>query len=246
VTEARPQTRYVSVGETDVAYQVLGEGPQDLLFFSPVGGNIDLVWLSPDWSRFFIRLASFCRLILFDRRGTGQSDRVARNTMPTWEDLSEDVGAVLDAIGATQPVIMTLAETGPMAVLFAATHPDRVGGLALLNSYARFLVAEDYPMGVSDAAIDWFREVRPEQLGQAVSCVNAFCVSVGGRWTGESSNTYPGDTYVSTDGGADWLPMQISTPYSLTAVSCASTVECVAVGGNFPNSTPGAIMHYGP
>jgi class 3 adenylate cyclase len=154
VAETRPETRYAPVGETDVAYQVIGRGPPDLLYFSPLGSNIDLVWDSPDAIEFFGRLASFCRLILFDRRGTGVSDPVPRNSIPTWEDLSEDAGAVLDAVETPRAAILATAESGPMALLFAAMHPDRVGALVLVNSYARFLSSDDYPIGVSREMAD--------------------------------------------------------------------------------------------
>ena len=165
MTEPRPETRYAAVGETDVAYQVVGNGPPDLLYFSPLGNNIDLIWDSPDAAEFFNGLPSFCRLIAFDRRGTGLSDGVARNAIPTWEDLSEDVGAVLNAVGVRQTAILATAETGPMALLFAAMHPDRVSALALVNSYARLVASDDYPIGVSSELLDSFVEMTRTKWG---------------------------------------------------------------------------------
>ena len=111
------------------------------------------------------------------------------------------------------------------------------------NSYGTAL-----PTVTADGGTTW-REGSPT-IGQAVSCVAAFCVSVGGLWTGtvanaSDTNTYPADVFVSTDSGADWVKMQISDPYSLTAVTCLSTVDCIAVGGDFPNPGPGVIMNYG-
>jgi class 3 adenylate cyclase/alpha-beta hydrolase superfamily lysophospholipase len=149
-----PETQYVSVGDADVAYQVLGDGPPDLLVFNGLGGHLELAWQVPDQSEFFTRMASLGRLILFDRRGTGMSDGVRRDAIPTWEDLAEDVGTVLDAVGSTRAVILAQAETGPMAVLFAAMHPHRVADLVLVSTYARYQVADDYPIGVSTEAID--------------------------------------------------------------------------------------------
>ncbi len=108
-----PETQYVSVGDADVAYQVLGEGPPDLLLFNGLGNHLELAWQVPDQSEFFTRMASWGRLILFDRRGTGMSDGVARDAIPTWEDLAEDAGAVLDAVGSTRAVILAAAEAGP-------------------------------------------------------------------------------------------------------------------------------------
>ena len=149
-----PETRYTSVGDTDVAYLVVGEGPPDLLFFNGLGSSIDLMWTSPEATPFFTRLGSVCRLIMFDRRGSGASDSVGRNSLPTWEDLSEDAGAVLDAVESQAAAILAISETGPMAILFAAMHPERVSGLALVNTYARYLVGDDYPIGASHEVID--------------------------------------------------------------------------------------------
>ena len=144
----------MSVGEADVAYQVLGEGPPDLLLFNGLGNHLELAWHVPDFSDFFTRMVSLGRLILFDRRGTGMSDGVHRDAIPTWEDLAEDAGAVLDAVGSTRAVILAQAETGPMAVLFAAMHPQRVAALVLVSTYARYQVADDYPIGASGDDID--------------------------------------------------------------------------------------------
>jgi pimeloyl-ACP methyl ester carboxylesterase len=149
-----PETQYVSVGDADVAYQVHGDGPLDMLGFNGLGSHLDLAWQVADLSAFFTRMASLGRQIRFDRRGTGMSDGVARDAIPTWEDLAEDAGAVLDAVGSPRAVILAWAETGPMAVLFAAMHPHRVAALVLLSTYARYQVADDYPIGVSAEAID--------------------------------------------------------------------------------------------
>src|SRR3974377_1543754 len=97
----RPETRYVAVGDADIAYQVLGEGPPDLVLFDGLGFHVALNWLVPDSAALFTRCSSFSRLIIFDRRGTGASDGVPRNAIPTWEDLAEDTTAVLDAVGST-------------------------------------------------------------------------------------------------------------------------------------------------
>lgn len=156
MSRRRPETRYTPVGGADVAYQVVGEGPATLLYFNPLGSNIDRLWVEPDHSEFWLHVSSFCRIILFDRRGTGVSDAVPSNRVPTWEDLSEDAGAVLDAAGVDQAAILATAETGPMGVLFAAMHPDRVSGLALVNTYARYTSDVEYPMGVSSEIMDAF------------------------------------------------------------------------------------------
>jgi class 3 adenylate cyclase/pimeloyl-ACP methyl ester carboxylesterase len=149
-----PKTRYVAVGDADVAYQVLGDGPVDLLYFYGLGSHIEVFWGVPEFAEFLQRLASFSRLIFFDRRGTGASDGVARNAIPTWEEWTEDVAAVLDAAGSERAAILAAADAGPIAVLFAAMHPERVSALVLVNSSARYPVDDDYPAGASPDEID--------------------------------------------------------------------------------------------
>jgi class 3 adenylate cyclase len=155
---SRPETKYVAVGDADVAYQVLGEGPSDLLFFIGLGSHIDMAWENPDIADFLGRLASLRRLIMFDRRGTGASDRVPRNAIPTWEEWTEDIECVLNAAGSTQASILATVDAGPIAVLYAAAHPERVDSLVLCNTTARYLVADDYPIGFTPEALDFVVE----------------------------------------------------------------------------------------
>src|SRR5579864_6780825 len=149
-----PKTQWAAVGDADVAYQVMGDGPPDILLFNPLGTHLELAWHVPGFDEFARRLTSMGRFVIFDRRGTGMSDGVPRSAIPTWEDFAEDVAAVLDAVGSTQAAILASAETGPMALLFAAMHPHRVTALVLVSTYARYLVADDYPIGASPEAID--------------------------------------------------------------------------------------------
>lgn len=162
-----PETRYVGVGEADVAYQVVGNGPIDLLYLGGVGSHIELQWDYPSTAATLLHLASFSRLIYFDRRGTGGSDGVARNAMPTWEEWTEDVGAVLDAAGSERAAIFAETDTGPIAILFAATHPERVSALVLGNTSARYLVADDYPIGASQEEADALVELLGGMWGTA-------------------------------------------------------------------------------
>jgi class 3 adenylate cyclase/pimeloyl-ACP methyl ester carboxylesterase len=143
-----PETRYVSVGDADVAYQIVGDGPIDLVFHHGMC-HVDLQWDIEPEAAFLRALASFSRLILFDRRGTGASERVIREAMPSWEEWSEDLLAVLDAAGSRQAAIFAEVDAGGTALLFAASHPERVAALILGNTTARFLAADDYPIGVS-------------------------------------------------------------------------------------------------
>jgi class 3 adenylate cyclase/pimeloyl-ACP methyl ester carboxylesterase len=149
----RPQTRYVDVGGAEVAYQVVGQGPPDVVHV-PGFNHIDVRWEDPAWAAFGERLASFSRVIAFDRRGTGASDAIPDNAMPTWEEWADDVRAVLDAAGSERAVVLAEGDGGPAGLLFTATHPERVTGLILANTTARRLRADDYPMGIPPEAVD--------------------------------------------------------------------------------------------
>jgi class 3 adenylate cyclase/alpha-beta hydrolase superfamily lysophospholipase len=151
-----PDTQYVQVGEADVAYQVFGEGPADLLYTAGMGSHVELGWQWPPFAEQMRRLASFNRVILFDRRGSGLSDAVARNAFPTWEEWAEDMTAVMDAAGSRRAAVLAMIDAGPLAVLFAAMHPERVKALVLVNTAARLLEDADYPIGLSNETIDSF------------------------------------------------------------------------------------------
>jgi class 3 adenylate cyclase len=139
------ETRYASSGDVSIAYQVVGHGPFDLVYVPPWISHVELAWEVPSLAAYFRRLASFCRLIRFDKRGTGMSDRVG--SLPTLETRMDDLRAVMDAAGSERAAIIGVSEGGPMAILFAATYPDRVWALVLEGSYARTLWAPDYPWG---------------------------------------------------------------------------------------------------
>ena len=138
-----PETRYATAPDgVNIAYQVVGEGP-DLVFVPGWISNVDLFWEVPACRRFFSRLASFARLIVFDKRGTGLSDPVTE--VPTLEQRIDDVRAVMDAAGSERAALFGISEGGPMSVLFAATHPDRVSALVLHGAMGRTTEAPDYP-----------------------------------------------------------------------------------------------------
>src|SRR6516165_8084897 len=129
------QTRYAKSGDVSIAYQVTGSGPFDLIFVPGFVSNLDLQLENPGWSHFFSRLSSFSRLIRFDKRGTGQSDRVAG--IANLEDRMDDVRAVMDAVGSERAALFGISDGGPMSLLFAATYPERVSALVLYGSFAR-------------------------------------------------------------------------------------------------------------
>jgi class 3 adenylate cyclase/DNA-binding winged helix-turn-helix (wHTH) protein len=164
-TASPPRTRYARSDPYSIAYQTLGDGPADLLFVPGFVSNIELQWEFPPMASFFERLAESSRLILFDKRGTGLSDRVPVSEIPALEERMDDLRAVLDAAGSERATLFGISEGGPLALLFAATYPERVERLVLCNSYAdRF--REDIPALARAARRSWgtgatFRTLAP-------------------------------------------------------------------------------------
>ena len=138
-----PETKYAKSGETSIAYQVIGEGPIDLLYVMGWVSNVEYAWEEPTVSRFLLRLASFSRLILFDKRGTGLSDKVSE--LPTLEQRMDDVRSVTDAAASERAALFGISEGGPMCALFAATYPERTTALIMYGSYAKRAWAPEYP-----------------------------------------------------------------------------------------------------
>src|SRR6266542_6967133 len=132
-----PQTRYAKSGDVHIAYQVIGEGSIDLVFVPGWITHVELGWEDPSEAAFRRRLASFARLITFDKRGTGLSDRVPVNQLPTLEQLMDDLRAVMDAAGSHQAALFGVSEGGALCLLFAATHPERVRAVVTFGSYAK-------------------------------------------------------------------------------------------------------------
>jgi pimeloyl-ACP methyl ester carboxylesterase/DNA-binding winged helix-turn-helix (wHTH) protein len=138
-----PQTRYARSGDVNIAYQVVGDGPIDLVFVMGWVSHLDYFWAEPSFARFLRRLASFSRLILFDKRGTGLSDRVGE--LPTLEQRMDDVRAVLDAVGSREAALLGVSEGGPLCALYATTYPERTRALVMIGTYAKRRWAPDYP-----------------------------------------------------------------------------------------------------
>jgi len=136
----RPQTRYAKSGDVNIAYQVIGDGPFDLIFAPGFVSNVEFGWEEPSLERFYRRLAAFCRLVIFDKRGTGLSDRVAG--VPDLETRIDDVRAIMDATGSERAAVLGYSEGAAMAALFAATYPARTPALIL---YGSFLASEWLP-----------------------------------------------------------------------------------------------------
>jgi class 3 adenylate cyclase len=143
-----PQTRYARSGDLHIAYQTLGDGPRDLVLVDQWFSNVDAAWEFPPLARLMTQLASFSRLIVFDKRGTGLSDPVALDALPTIEGWGDDLRAVLDAVGSERAALMSGVGASYVTLVFAATHPARTSALVLVDPYARFARAPDYPIGM--------------------------------------------------------------------------------------------------
>jgi pimeloyl-ACP methyl ester carboxylesterase len=148
--EPRPETRYARSGEVAIAYQVVGEGAFDIVIVPGFVSHVELGWGVPGHGELRRRLASFARLIVFDKRGTGMSDRAV--AAPSFEERIDDIRAVMDAAGSTRAALVGISEGAPMSLLFAATYPSRVAALVLVAPFARMLWAPDYPWGISEDA----------------------------------------------------------------------------------------------
>jgi class 3 adenylate cyclase len=141
----RPPTRYARSGDLSIAYQVLGSGPFDLVLVHGWLSHLDMQWDEPHMAAFLTRLASFARLIILDKRGTGLSDRVALSELPTLEQRMDDLRAVMDAAGSEKASLFGTSEGGAMCLLFAATYPSRVRSVITFGSYAKRIRSDDYP-----------------------------------------------------------------------------------------------------
>jgi pimeloyl-ACP methyl ester carboxylesterase len=160
-----PETRYAKSGDVNIAYQVVGDGPPDLVLVLGWVQSFDPGWEIEPIRRFYERLASFSRLILFDKRGTGLSDRVALDDLPTLETRMDDMRAVMDAVGSERAAVLGHSEGGAMCALFAATYPERTQALVMDGSSARTRWAPDYPLGETDEALEEFERMIVESWG---------------------------------------------------------------------------------
>jgi pimeloyl-ACP methyl ester carboxylesterase len=152
---------YAGSGEVNIAYQVIGDAPLDLVFVMGWVSHLEYFWREPNFARFLLRLASFSRLILFDKRGTGLSDRVPINELPTLEQRMDDVRAVMDAVGSERAALCGVSEGGPMCSLFAATYPEKTSALVMIGTYAKRLRDDDYPWApTTEERRHFFEEIR--------------------------------------------------------------------------------------
>jgi len=171
-----PTTKYAKSGDVHIAYQVVGDGAQNLVLVPGWVSHIEYAWEDPSLSHFLRRLASFSRLILLDRRGTGLSDRV--NELPSLEQRMDDVRAVMDAAGVERAALFGLSEGGPMCLTFAATYPHRTSALILYGTFARMLRAPDYPIGVPAELLGKFLEFVEQSWGTGSMSADYFAPSM--------------------------------------------------------------------
>src|SRR5215470_1712506 len=138
----KPKTRYAKNGSISIAYQVFGQGPLDLVYVPGWISHVEYTWEHPTYAHFLERLGSFARVIMFDKRGTGMSDRDVG--FPTLEERMDDVRAVMDAVGSQRAALLDTSEGGNMSILFAATYPERVAALVVFSIFAKRIWSPDY------------------------------------------------------------------------------------------------------
>jgi pimeloyl-ACP methyl ester carboxylesterase len=163
-----PRVRYARSGSVNIAYQVVGSGPIDIVFVMGWVSHLEYFWNEPSFASFLSRLASMARLILFDKRGTGLSDPVPISELPALDQRMLDVQAVMESAGSKRAVLLGVSEGGPLCALFAATHPDKTAGLVMLGSYARRLWAPDYPWGPTAEEREEFLQAIVNEWGGPV------------------------------------------------------------------------------
>ena len=161
-----PETRYARSDDVTIAYQMIGDGPLDLVVVPGWVSHLEEAWRDPVYRHFMLRLASFTRLIRIDRRGTGLSDRVPRHA--TLEQRMDDVRAVMDAVGSEKAALLGISEGGPMCTLFAATYPERTEALILASTMASGVRSEDYPLGPDARATRGLSRPRRGGLGHGL------------------------------------------------------------------------------
>jgi serine/threonine protein kinase/alpha-beta hydrolase superfamily lysophospholipase len=166
-----PVTHYALSGDVNIAYQVVGNGPLDLVFVMGWITHLEYFWQEPSFARFLRRLASFSRLILIDKRGTGLSDRVPLDELPTLEQRMDDVRAVMEAVGSSRAALLGISEGGPMCSLFAATYPERTTALVMIGTYAKRIRDDDYPWGPTAEQRQAFFELMQREWGGPVGIV---------------------------------------------------------------------------
>jgi pimeloyl-ACP methyl ester carboxylesterase len=174
-----PETRYARSGDYSIAYQVVGQGDLDLVYVPGLASHVEVFWEEPAYSRFLHRLASFSRLILMDRLGTGLSDRLPANQASTYEQRMDDIRAVMDAVGSERAAVLGWSEGAPLCALFAATYPQRTTALVMYGGVPRFVSDDDYQWGFPREVLDdWVEQIVPAAWGQDEELLRLWAPSV--------------------------------------------------------------------
>lgn len=158
-------TGYATLGSDRIAYEVVGSGPTDLVLTSGSFGAFDTDWEDPASELYLRRLASFVRLIRFDRRGSGGSDRIPLDALPPWESFVQELECVMEEVGSERATIMATYDAGPTGMLFATTKPQRTAALILVNTAAKYLAAPDFPSGLPADVADGLLERMSDRWG---------------------------------------------------------------------------------
>jgi pimeloyl-ACP methyl ester carboxylesterase/DNA-binding CsgD family transcriptional regulator len=163
-----PSTRYALSGGLNIAYQVFGTGPLDIVLVPGFISHVEFAWQEPLLARFLRKLSAFTRVIAFDKRGMGLSDRDPHRETPSLAERMDDIGAVMDAAGSPRAALLAWSEGGPASLLFARRRPERVAALVLLGTSARFSAADDFPEGIPRDFIELFIETMRQGWGTGV------------------------------------------------------------------------------
>jgi class 3 adenylate cyclase/pimeloyl-ACP methyl ester carboxylesterase len=222
----RPRTRYARSGDLDIAYAVVGDGPLDLVVVPPGLALLESSWEFPPLSRFWMRLASFARLILLDKRGTGLSDRVTG--VPTLEERMDDVRVVMDAVGAERAALFGGSEAGPITALFAATYPERTQALVLCGAFVRWSSAPDFPWGYTEEEF----KVQLDYIAH--------------RWgSGQSGETWYAPSLAGDDAARDWvgrMEQRSGTPSAIATLMAMNAL--IDIRPVLPTvSVPSLVIH---
>ncbi len=191
------ETRYARSGDLSIAYQVIGDGPRDIVLVPGFISHVEFLHEVPGYSAFLDGLAAFARVIVFDKRGNGLSDRVA--SVPSLEERMDDIRAVMDAVGSEHAALFAISEGGPLSLLFAATFPERVDAIVLYETFVRFGGVEDFPIGLSPDRHAGVTSTMVEVWGTGGSLF----VLGSSRWTDPHARTVWGraERLSSTPGG---------------------------------------------
>jgi len=167
-TAMEPETRYARSGGVNIAYRVFGEGPVDIVMVPGFISHVEYAWREPSLARFLRKLSAFSRVIAFDKRGMGLSDRSLTETTPTLDERIDDVRAVMDAAHADRAGLFAWSEGGPLSILFAAIHHERIAALVLVGTTPRFPEAPDFPQGIPTEVLELAIESWQEEWGTGV------------------------------------------------------------------------------